>query len=162
MNSNDLIIRNGLTAHGKPSYLHEGLSVIHHWDSIITNSQVWKHHLIHNWNSLPIFLYFLIFVRKFQCLQELGHMDKAISNETGYSSNMKDFPASKKEKVVAHILATKFHMEPVVDSKSEVRLNPIMRDLVINNRVVKKKRSKRPKKEAVAKVAEIFGENQSV
>jgi hypothetical protein len=138
------------------------LSVIHHWNSIITNSRVWKHHLIHNWNSLPIFLCFLISVRKFQCLQELGHMDKAISSETGYSSNMKDFPASKKEKVVAHILATKFHTEPVADSKSEVRLNPIMRDLVINNGAVKKKWSKRPKKEAVAEAAESFGENQPV
>jgi len=89
-------------------------------------------------------------------------MDKAISNETGYSSNMKDFPVSKKEKIVAHILATKFHTEPVADSKSWVRLNPFMRDLVINNGDFKKKQSKRPKKEAIAEATESVGENHFV
>ena len=69
-------------------------------------------------------------------------MDKAISSETGYSGNMVDFPASKKEKVIVHIIETKFHTEPAIDSKLEVRLNPIMKDLVINRRVVKKKQSK--------------------
>jgi hypothetical protein len=67
------------------------------------------------------------------------YMDKAISNETGYSGNMEDFPTSKKEKVIAQILVTKFHTEPVTDSKLEVRLNPLMKDLVINRRTVKKK-----------------------
>jgi len=66
-------------------------------------------------------------------------MDKAISSEMGYSNNMKDFPASKKERVVVRILVTKFLMESVADSKSEVRLNPIMRDLVINSGAIKKK-----------------------
>jgi hypothetical protein len=89
-------------------------------------------------------------------------MDKAISSETGYSGNMVDFPTSKKEKVIAHILATKFHTEPVTDSKLEVRLNPIMRDLVINRRAVKKKWSKRQKKETIAETTESVGENQPV
>jgi hypothetical protein len=66
-------------------------------------------------------------------------MDKAISSETGYSGNMVDLPTSKEERVIAHIIATKFHTEPATDSKLEVRLNPIMRDLVINRGVVKKK-----------------------
>jgi hypothetical protein len=77
-------------------------------------------------------------------------MDKAISSETGYSGNMVDFPTSKEERLIAHIIVTKFHTEPATDSKLEVRLNPIMRDLVINRGVVKKKRSKRQKKETIA------------
>jgi hypothetical protein len=43
-------------------------------------------------------------------------MDKAKSSETGYSGNMLDFPANKEERVLAHILATKFHTELVIDS----------------------------------------------
>jgi hypothetical protein len=43
-------------------------------------------------------------------------MDKAKSSETGYSSNMLGFPMNKEEMVLVHILATKFHIEPVIDS----------------------------------------------
>jgi hypothetical protein len=89
-------------------------------------------------------------------------MDKAISSKTGHSGNMADLPTSKKERVIVHILATKFHTEPATDSKLEVRLNPIMRDVVINRRVVKKKRSKRQKKETIAETVESVGENQPV
>jgi hypothetical protein len=91
---------------------------------------------------------------------KLGYMDKAISSETGHSGNMEDLPTSKKERVIAHILATKFHTEPATDSGLEVRLNPIMRDLVINRRAVKKKWSKRQKKETIAETVESVGENQ--
>ena len=59
-------------------------------------------------------------------------MDKAISSETGHSGNMEYLPMSKKERVIACILVTKFHTEPATDSKLEVRINPVMRDLVIN------------------------------
>jgi hypothetical protein len=89
-------------------------------------------------------------------------MDKAKSSETGYSGNMLDFPANKEERVVAHILATKFHTEPATDSTLEARLNPIMKDLVINRPAAKKKRSKRQKKETTAETAESVGENQPV
>lgn len=89
-------------------------------------------------------------------------MDKAISSETGYSGNMLDFPANKKEKVIVQILATKFHTEPAANSELEVKLNPIMRDLAINRRVVKNKRSKHQKKESIAEVTESVGENQPV
>jgi hypothetical protein len=89
-------------------------------------------------------------------------MDKAISSETGSSGNMVDFPTSKKERIIVHILATKFHTEPATDSKLEVRLNPIMRDLVINRGVVKKKQSKRQKKETIAEMTESVGEDQPV
>jgi hypothetical protein len=73
----------------------------------------------------------------------MRYMDKAKSRETGYSGNMLDFLMNKKERVLAHILATKFHTKPVIDSRLEVRLNPTMKDLVINRSVTKKKRSKR-------------------
>jgi hypothetical protein len=66
-------------------------------------------------------------------------MDPVKSNETGYSGNMLNFPASTKEKVVAQILVTKFHTVPIIDSRLEIRLNPIMRDLVINKPIAKKK-----------------------
>jgi hypothetical protein len=59
-------------------------------------------------------------------------MDKAKSSETGYSGNMLDFPVNKEERVLVHILETKFHTEPTIDSWLEVRLNPTMKDLVIN------------------------------
>jgi len=87
-------------------------------------------------------------------------MDEAISRKTGHSGNMVDLPTSKKERVIAHILATKFHTEPTIDSIWEVRLNPIIRDLVINMWVVKKKWSKRQKKETIAETTESVGENQ--
>jgi hypothetical protein len=89
-------------------------------------------------------------------------VDKATSSETGHSGNMVYFPTSNKERAIAHILATKFHTEPATDSKLEVRLNPIMKDLVINRRVVKKKWSKRQKKETMAETVENARENQSV
>jgi hypothetical protein len=43
-------------------------------------------------------------------------MDKAKSSETGYSSNMLDFLANKEERVLAHILETRFHRESAIDS----------------------------------------------
>jgi hypothetical protein len=90
-------------------------------------------------------------------------MDKAKSSETGYSGNMLDFPVNKEERVVAHILATKFHTEPATDSTLEARLNLVMKDLVINRLAAKKKRSKRQKKEeSTAEMTESVGENQPV
>jgi hypothetical protein len=90
-------------------------------------------------------------------------MEKAKSSETGYSGNMLDFLANKEERVLAHILVTKFHMESTIDLQLEVRLNPTMKDLVIIRPAAKKKRSKRKKKEeSMAEVAESVGENQPV
>jgi hypothetical protein len=90
-------------------------------------------------------------------------MDKAKSSETGYLSNMLGFPTNKEERVLAHILATTFHIEHVIDSRLEVRLNPTIKDLVINRPAAKKKRSKRHKKEeSMDEAAESVGENQMV
>ena len=69
---------------------------------------------------------------------------------------------SKKEREIARILATKFHTEPVMDPGFEVRLNSIMKDLIINRPAVKKKRSKWQKTKNMAEMAEIIGENQPV
>jgi hypothetical protein len=93
---------------------------------------------------------------------KLGHMDKAISIETGHSGNIEDLPMSKKERVIARILATKFHREPAIDSGLEVRLNTIMRDLIINRQAAKKKQRKRQKKETIDETTESVGENQPV
>ena len=90
-------------------------------------------------------------------------MDKAKSNEIGYSSNMLDFLGSKEERVLVRILETKFHTEPAIDSRLEVRLNPTMKYLVINRPDAKKKRSKQHKKEeSMVKAAESVGENKLI
>jgi hypothetical protein len=131
------------------------------WNSITTDSQVWRHNLIHKRNNLQ-FSQLSNFCRNISVSTKLGYMDKDISNKTGHSGNMADLPASKKERVIARILATKFHTEPTTDSTLEVRLNPIMRDLVINRRAIKKKRRKRKKKETIAEMTESVKENQLV
>jgi len=88
-------------------------------------------------------------------------MDKAKSSETGYSSNMLGFPTNKEERVLAHLLETKFHTDLVIDSRLEVRMNPIIKYLFINRLAAKKKRSKRHKKEeSTVKAVESVGENQ--
>jgi hypothetical protein len=43
-------------------------------------------------------------------------MDTAMSSENGYLRNMLGFLGNKEEGVLAHLLATKFHIEPVIDS----------------------------------------------
>jgi hypothetical protein len=87
-------------------------------------------------------------------------MNKAKFSETGYSSNILDIPANKDERVLAHILATKFHIEMAIESWLEVRLNPTMKDLVINRPVAKKKRRKQQKKEeSMVEADESVGEN---
>jgi hypothetical protein len=103
---------------------------------------------------------------------KLGDMDKAdqtTSSEPGFSTNMENPSMSKKEKSIAWILATKFHTDPATEPESEVRLNPIMRDLIINGhvdrrykRAVKRKWSKRQKTGIRAEVVESVGENQPV
>jgi hypothetical protein len=72
--------------------------------------------------------------------------------------------------MVTRILATKFHTKPAEEpgADKEVRLNPIMKDLIINGyvdepypRAVKRKRRKRQKPEVKAEAVESVGENQS-
>jgi hypothetical protein len=90
-------------------------------------------------------------------------MDRAKSNEIGYSSNMIDFPANKEERVIVHIPVTRFHRESAIDSQLEVRLNHTMKDLFINRTTANKKRSKGQKREeSTAETTESVGENQLV
>jgi hypothetical protein len=85
-------------------------------------------------------------------------MDKAKSSEIVYSSNMLGFPTNKEERVLVHLLETKFHTELVIDSRLEVKLNPIINDLVINRPAAKNKMSKWHKKEeCTVKAAESVG-----
>ena len=76
---------------------------------------------------------------------------------------------SKKEKSIGWILATKFHADLATKPESEVRLNPIMRDLIINQHVEKfyqqverGKQSKWWKIGVRDEVVESIGENQLV
>jgi hypothetical protein len=82
-------------------------------------------------------------------LKYMNRANKKISSVTGFSNNMASLSMSKKERSIAQILATKFHTEHVTELELEVRLNPSMRDLIINRhveepyrRAVKKKWSK--------------------
>jgi hypothetical protein len=82
---------------------------------------------------------------------------------------MKKLSMKKKENISARIPATKFHTKSVdeLGLGEEVRLNPIMKDLIINGYIYrcpmqdgKGKRSKRRKTEVKAEVVESVGENQ--
>jgi hypothetical protein len=107
-------------------------------------------------------LNFLLSIETHFGIPNLRYMDKAKLSETSYSSNMLGFPANE-ERVLAHLLVTKFHTEPVIYSRLKVRLNPIIKDLVINSPSAKKERSKRHKKEeSTVEVDESVGENQPV
>jgi hypothetical protein len=114
------------------------LSVTHDWNSITTDSQICGYHLIYKINSL-------IYKRNILGYMILGYMDKAnqdISSQTSHSSNMVGLSTGKMEREIACILATKFHMEPTIDPILEVRLNPIMKDLIINRLAMKRKQRK--------------------
>jgi hypothetical protein len=75
----------------------------------------------------------------------------------GFSTNMASSSMSKKEKTIAQILATKFHTDPATEPESEVRLNPVMRDLIINGHMDKLyKRAVKKKQEQTTE-----GRNQS-
>jgi hypothetical protein len=68
---------------------------------------------------------------------ELGNMekeDRVSFSELGFSTNMTISSLNKKEKLVAQILATQFHIKPVGEpgEDKEVILNTIMKDVIIN------------------------------
>jgi hypothetical protein len=58
-----------------------------------------------------------------------------MSGATGFSTNVPSRSISKNERWVLQILTTKFHTEPETKTESGVKLNPVMRDLVINEHV---------------------------
>jgi hypothetical protein len=68
-------------------------------------------------------------------LEDMNEGDQTISSVTGFSSNMASLSTNKKERSIAQILATKFHTDPATEPELKVRLNPVMRDLIINGHV---------------------------
>ena len=77
--------------------------------------------------------------------------DWAAFSELGFSMNMTTSSLKKREKLVTRILATKFYTKPLGETGAdkEVRLNPFMKDLIINGyadehpmQVVKRKQSR--------------------
>jgi hypothetical protein len=57
-------------------------------------------------------------------LEDMDKANQTISIETGFSTNMASLSTSKEERLIAQILATKFHTDPATEPESEVRLNP--------------------------------------
>jgi hypothetical protein len=91
---------------------------------------------------------------------------QTVSGVTRFSAKVPGRSISKNEIWVLHMLATKFHTEPETETESRVKLNLVMRDLVINEHTenichltTKKKRSKRRKSEAKTKMIESIEEN---
>jgi hypothetical protein len=106
--------------------------------------------VIPSWTDFRIFVELrktkIVFSTK---LEDMNKANQTISIETRFSTNMASLSMSKEEKLIAQILTTKFHTDPVTEPELEVRLNPVIRDLIINKhmdelheRDVKKKRSK--------------------
>jgi hypothetical protein len=95
--------------------------------------------------------------------------DPTAFNKPGNSNSMTKLSIKKKERHVVQILATKFHTKSADEpgSGEEIRLNPIMKDLIINGyadryymQAGKSKRNKRRKKETKAGTVEGTEENQ--
>jgi hypothetical protein len=95
-----------------------------------------------------------VFPRK---LEEMEKKYPVTFNKLGNSNSMTKLSIKKKERHVVQLLATKFHTKYVDEpgSGEEIRLNPIMKYLIINGYVDghymqagERKRKKRRKKEA--------------
>jgi hypothetical protein len=108
-------------------------------------------------------------VAKSRSLQSLKGMDNThqmVSRTTRFSTNVPSRSIIKYERWVLQILATKFHIEPATKIESGVKLNPVMRDLIINENenntyhpTTKRKRRKRQRMEAKTEMIESIGEN---
>jgi hypothetical protein len=100
-------------------------------------------------------------------LEDMDNVNQIVSSTTGFSTNVSSLSISEKERWVAQILATKFHIKPTTESESRVRLNLVMRDLVINEHAdeiykeaTKKKWRKRQRTKIRAETMESVEENQ--
>jgi hypothetical protein len=89
-----------------------------------------------------------------------------MSSVTGFSTNVPSRSISKNERWVLQILVTKFNTKPETKIESGVKLNLVMRDIVINEHadnnchpVAKKKRRKRRRTEAKTEMIESVREN---
>jgi hypothetical protein len=68
-------------------------------------------------------------------LEEMEKTDPMAFRKLGCSNNLTKSLMEKKENLVVQILATKFHTEPADEPRAskEIRLNPIMKDLIIKD-----------------------------
>jgi hypothetical protein len=80
----------------------------------------------------------------------MDNTHQTVSGATRFSTNVPSKSISKKERWVLQILATKFHTELATKIELGFKLNPVMRDLVINEHAentyhldTKRKRRKR-------------------
>jgi hypothetical protein len=66
--------------------------------------------------------------------EEMDKTDLTTFNKPGYSNNLTKLLVKKKEKLVVQILASKFHTKSADEQGvgEEIKLNPIMKDLIIN------------------------------
>jgi hypothetical protein len=70
-------------------------------------------------------------------LEDINNENQIVSSTIGFSTNMSSLSINKGERLVAQILATKFHTKPVTEPGSGIILNPVMRDLIINKHMEK-------------------------
>jgi hypothetical protein len=96
----------------------------------------------------------------------MDNICQTTSGAIGFSAKVPGRSISKNERWFLQMQATKFHTEPETETESGVRLNPVIRDLVINEHIdntyhpaAKKKRRKRRKTEIKTKMIERLGEN---
>jgi hypothetical protein len=96
----------------------------------------------------------------------MDNTHQIVSDTNGFSAKVPSRSISKNERWVLQMLATKFHTEPEIETELGVKLNLVMRDLVINEHVentfhpaAKKKRRKRRKSEAKTEMIESIGGN---
>jgi hypothetical protein len=101
--------------------------------------------------------------------EEAEEKDSTVFNKSGSSKNMTELSNKKRERHAAQILTTKSHAKSVDEPRlgEEIRLNPIMKDLIINGyvdgsntQVGVSKRKKQRKEEAKAGTVKSIEENQ--
>jgi hypothetical protein len=101
--------------------------------------------------------------------KEAEEKDSMVFSKSGSSKNMTEFSNKKRERHVAQILITKSHAKSVDEPRlsEEIKLNPIMKDLIINGfadgyntQVGVSKRKKQRKERAKAGTVESIKENQ--
>jgi hypothetical protein len=104
--------------------------------------------------------------RSLQSLKDMDNTHQTVSCMTGFSTNVPSRSISKKERWVLQILTTKFHTKPETKTELGVKLNLVMRDLIINEHAdntnhpaAKRKMRKRQRTEAKTQMIESVGEN---
>jgi hypothetical protein len=96
----------------------------------------------------------------------MDNIHQTTSSTIGFSAKVPGGSISKNERWFLQMQTTKFHTKPETETKSRIRLNPVIRDLFINEHMentchptAKKKRSKRRKSKAKTEMIESIGEN---